>query len=359
MIYLYWFDSLRKVATIILVDKIRNIKAVVFKRKKLAILLAIIVAVVIGFIFYSQNKKEVKETAVVKSGDLKQELVLSGEIDALEKAKLAFPISGKIVFIGAKEGEIVKKNQLLASLDQASTLKNYQTAVLDYNKQRNTFEQTKDDQGFDKVEDAVNDEIKRVLQNNQYDLDKTVVSLELKDLAKRDSYLYSPIDGIVTNLGDYHVGGNEVAASPIFEVVNSTTLYFSVLADQTEVVDLVEGEPCEIVLDSFPDKTFSGVVENISFSPSEDESGTVYRIKVSLNVEDVNIRLGMTGDATFVTKEVFEVLYLPVKFVKTDDKGSFVIINEKGEKKYIKVGLETDDYVEITSGLSDKQVVYD
>ncbi len=211
------------------------------------------------------------------------------------------------------------------------------------------------------VNDATNDDIKRILQNNQYNLDKAVTSLELKELAKRDSNLYSPIQGYLTDVKDVYVGSNVVAGTPLFEIVNPNTFYFSVLADQTEVVGLTEGESCSITLDAFENKILSGNISRISYSPKEGESGTVYEVEVNLDPSQItaDVRLGMTGDATFVTREKSQALYVPSKYVKTDDKGTYVYINKNKDKKYVKTGIETDENTEIISGVSRGDVVYD
>ncbi len=330
-----------------------------FKNKKKLLAILIIIALVIVGIFIKNRNSKPQDSATVKSGNLKEELVLSGEINATEKTNLFFPVSGKINWIGVNEGDEISKNQTLASLDQSSVVKSLQSTLLDYSKQRNNFEQTKDDNGNGTPATAPNAEIKRILENNQYDLDKAVLAVELKDIAKRDSILTSPFKGIVASKSNYYVGNNITFGTTIFTILNPETIYFSVSADQTEVVSLNIGDDCEITLDAFEGKRIKGVIESISFVPDENESGTVYKVKVSVTGDIPSFRIGMTGDATFIIKEKENALYLPSKFIKSDEKGSYILLGKKKEKKYVKTGLESDESVEIVEGVSKGDIVYD
>src|SRR3990172_4217852 len=83
-------------------------------KRKLVLLVLLIILAASGFYFYRQRtKKNGFEKDTIKRGDVAEELVLSGEIDATEHAVLSFETSGKLVYVGAKEGESVKKGQVL------------------------------------------------------------------------------------------------------------------------------------------------------------------------------------------------------------------------------------------------------
>lgn len=340
--------------------KFSNIRNHLSKKKLLiGFVFLITVCALIFFLFQKGNKNVT--TTTVKRSNLESELVLSGEMDANEKVKLQFPLSGKVAWVGVKEGDAIQKGQGLASLDQRAAQKNLQASLIDYSKERNIFEQSNLDQQAIKPSDALNDRMKKILQNYQYDLDKAVVSVELQDLAKQEAFLSSPIGGIVTRADIQFAGQTALAASSTFEVVNPSSIYFLVSVDQTEVNEIKKGDSAKISLDAYPDETISGKISDISFSPKTDESGTVYSVKILLSVDNsqYKYRLGMTGDSSFITQKKINALYLPVSFVKSDDNGSYVFINSKKEKKYIKTGIETDTNIEIVSGLSEGDTIYD
>jgi len=174
--------------------------------------------------------------------------------------------------------------------------------------------------------------------------------------------LYTPIEGIVTRVAVPNVGVNITPAAAEFEVVNPKTLFFSSLADQTEVTRLKEGMKAVINLDAFPDEKIDGVVSLVSFGPKEGESATVYEVKIEMpiNNEEMRYRLGMTGDVEFVFEEKKDVLAIPLKYIKgTKNKEVYKLVNGKKEKVGIRVGKEFDGSVEILEGLKEGDVIYD
>ncbi|MBP6098564.1 MAG: efflux RND transporter periplasmic adaptor subunit [Candidatus Levybacteria bacterium] len=330
----------------------------IFKKKKI-LFVAIVVLLTISFFLYKSMgaNKDVKSTQVTKE-TIREELLLSGEVDADEKSRLTFQTSGRLSWVGIQEGDTVKKNQTLASLDTRDVQKNLEKQLNDYMKVRWDFEQTKDDNP-DKA--LYSDEIKRIVEKSQFDLNNAVLDVEIQSLAKELSLLISPISGIVTRI-DTPNAGVSVKITDTVEVVNPDTLYFRVNADQTEVTKIISGMNGNIMLDSYPDEKISGVVEDVSFVPDVNETGTVYVVKVkleSVNNSSLKYRIGMTGDITFLLQEKVDVVSIPAEFIKSDEKGSYVYVGKKKEKRYIKLGLEGDDFTEVTQGLNPGDIVYD
>ena len=330
----------------------------ILKKKKI-LFVAIGAALTLSFFLFKGmgSNKDIKSAQITKE-TIREELLLSGEVDADERSTLAFQMPGKLTLIGIKEGDTVKKNQSLASLDTRDVQKNLEKQLNDYMKVRWDFEQTKDNNP-DKA--LYSDEIKRIVEKSQFDLNNAVLDVEIQSLAKELSLLVSPISGIVTRVDTPHAGVN-IKVTDSVEIVNPDTLYFRVNADQTEVTKITSGMKGSILLDSYPEEEISGVVEDVSFVPDVNETGTVYIVKVkleSVNNSSLKYRIGMTGDITFLLQEKVDVMSVPAEFVKSDEKGSYVLIGKKKEKRYIKLGLEGDDFTEIIEGLNPGDIVYD
>ncbi len=297
--------------------------------------------------------------------DLVDEISISGEIDAREKASLQFQTSGQLAWVGVKEGDFVKKYQVIASLDKRA-LKNQMAQQLNnYMKDRWTFEQAQQDNKdwqTDGMTDLARDTIKRSLEKNQFDLNNAVLDVEANDLTLKFANLWTPIEGLVTKVETPNSGVNITPASATFEVVNPKTVYLSATADQTEVTKFNVGQQGKIVLDAFEDKTLIGTVESIAFTPKTGESGTVYELKIKLDQEntDYKIRMGMTGDINFVFKTIEDALTVPTAYVKTEDGKSYVtVMNGKTkERKEVVVGETIDGNTQIVSGLNEKDVIY-
>lgn len=321
--------------------------------------------IVILLVFFSYQKIAPTKTSkirsyTVKRQTLKETLSLSGKIDADEKVTLRFQTSGRLVWVGVKEGDYVKKYQSLASLDKREVQKKLEKALRDYSKERNDFEE---DKQVTYKNGALTDTIKRILEKNQYDLDKAVLDVEIQDLANEYSNLFTPIEGIVTKVGSSYAGVNITPTQAEFEIVNPKTVYFSGLADQTDVVKLKVDEKGEITLDAFPDKSIEGRIKSTSFTPKEGETGTVYEIKLMFREsnDDYLFRLGMTGDAAFTIREKPKAIAIPAEFIKSDNGKKYVLKKDGGKniRQEIKVGDPFDNAIEITSGLQEGDVIYD
>jgi len=322
----------------------------------------LLIVIILGLFLYqtvnsANNSKTNKKSYTVKKEDLSETLSLSGKIDAEEKAVLRFPSSGKLAWVGVREGDYVKKYQMLASLDQRQVKKTLEKYLYDYSKERNDFEES------NKVtypDGAVNDTIKRILEKNQYDLNKAVLDVELQNIALEYSYLYTPIEGIVTRVDAPYAGVNITPAQAEFEVVNPQTLFFSATADQTEVVELKKDMTGEVIFDSWPEDKIKCHIYWIGYSPKEGETGTVYELKGKLSSKK-DFRLGMTGDMSFVTKERKNIIAVPTSYLKKDKKGSYAMVENKSglKKRYIETNGEIDSKTEITSGLSPGEKIYD
>ncbi len=313
-------------------------------------------------IFYYQTQfagTKAESTYRVKRQELQETLSLSGKIAAEEKATLRFQTSGYLAWVGVKEGDRVKANQVIAGLDQQELQKTFQKYLNDYRNARWDFDQLSQTTYKDQV---ITDTIKRTIDQSQFDLNNAVLDVEIKNLAIQFSNLWTPIDGIVTRVETPLPGVNIIPTQAEFEIVNPATIYFSALADQTDVVKLQEGMRGEIVLDSYPEKTIPGIIKRISFTPKPGESETVYEVKISASDSGtLNLRLDMGGDADFVTSDKKAVLAVPLKALKTSGDQRYVYVRKDGKKKKVNVavGLETDSLAEITSGLTEGDLVYD
>lgn len=342
------------------------------KRTKFLLLLIILgVCAVLLFIRYRQDILKTyaggrEELYQVTYKPARQTLLLSGKIQADEKATLRFQAAGRLSWIGVKVGDRVEKFQSLASLDTRDVKKTLQKKLNLYMSERWDFEQSQDDydiNGAQLSRVTLTDEEKRVLEKAQFGLDNTVLDVELADLAREYSLLFTPIAGLVTRVDAPYAGMNITPATAEIEIINPQSIYFSVTADQSEVVNLKISQPADMILDSFPDTTISGTIKDIGFTPISGETGTVYEVKVSLP-QDATMqlyRMDMTGDAQFVIKENPSVLLVPLSVINSQDGEKFVYINSENKKvkKIIRTGIEYDDMVEVTAGLVDGDLVYD
>ena len=332
------------------------IKSFLFKYWKIILIIVVAGA---GIIYYFNKSDDIKTTQI-KRGDLQEEMVLSGEISAINYAKLSFETAGKIVYVGVKEGEKVNKGKLISKLDTTVLNSSYQIALSNLR----IYEATVDNV-HDQVKDHSGDETyaqKDSRTTAEANKDKAYESVISAKRNLEGASLLAPFSGVVTYVA--HPFSNVYASlgSVEAEIIDPKTMYFRVLADQTEITKVQKDQEVEISLDSFENQIFKGKVDSISFVPETGESSTTYEIKVLFNgsdLENSKFKIAMTGDSKFIVSEKNNILHLPNNYIKQDKEGKYIKINKKGEKLYIKTGIEAENDTEVLGDITEGQVVYD
>lgn len=295
-------------------------------------------------------KKDIIVTPETKS--IKSDLTLAGSVSASEIANLRFQNSGKLVWVGVKVGDRVKKWQAIASLDKNQLRKSLQTQFNNYRTNLSQFWDTQD-----KYKDTiVTDTIKRILDRTQYSLDNTVISYEISDMAIKESNLYSPIAGVVTNVDQPLTGTNITPATASFTIINPESVYFKSEIDQAEVTKISIGQKATLRVDAFPNASFDSEITYISFIPVAGQTSTVYEIRFKLPVDNKNLsyRLGMDGDALITLQQQDNALVIPLDALNDDNGKNFVWVKGQKDltKKYVTIGIENDTEVQILEGLN-------
>lgn len=330
-----------------------------YKRKRNWII-AIVVVILFLVVRGARSKSMApKETAKVTRGTVSEELVLSGEIRATRGANLVFQSGGTLSWVGVKNGDWVKKGQALEKLDTVILNASYQQSLSALHAAEANVNQIHDDlKGKDSTE-TFTETNERVSAEATHD--RAYESMVQARKALNDATLIAPFEGLVTGVANESAGMNISPAQTQVALVDPTSIYFSVTADQTDVSRFTVGEGVEIVFDAFPDEKISGMIMTISFTPSTDDSGTVYPMRVLLKPanSDYKYKIGMTGDARFILSRKDNVLSVPSKFVKSDKTGKYLLINNGADKKYIETGIEGEDVTEVKGDISEGTTIYD
>lgn len=329
--------------------KIKQVLMYPWHHKK--IFIPVIIVIILAIIFWPKPPAPL-ETQQVKKANITETISTTGKISADTSVDLTFLTSSKLVYVGVKEGDMVKKGQTIAVLDQRTLQKNLEDKLRDYSLQRNDFDQTQSDNQNRTPQQALNDDMKRILQDNQYNLEKAVLSVELKDLAKQESVLVSPIDGIVTR-ADATTPGVNVGSTTTYTIADPTTLAFSIDVDEADIGKVKNGQPVTVTLDAYPDNPLSLKVTHIDFqSHTSDNGGNVFTTKTNLQSDDSNLkyRLGMNGDAEIIVAKKENVLVVSLAAL-TDDGSVYIKKDGSYEKRKITTGIQSDTEIEVTSGL--------
>jgi RND family efflux transporter MFP subunit len=321
----------------------------------------ITVILIIGalFIAWQVNKKNATNNDLtfepVEKKDITKTLDVSGVVDAKERARLRFLAGGKLVYLGAQEGEWVKKWQTIASIDKAALQKQLDQDLNNYMKERWDFEDTMDEYEYD-IESKP---VRKAIDQEQWDLENKVLSVEIRDIAIRESSLYAPFGGVLVK-SPATVTGIQILSSDYFEIVNPKTLVFKAEIDESDIGLLSLNQQTTIELDAYDNETLDTYLNYISYSSYAGTSGTVFLIEFPIFSENIDkYRIGMNGDAQIILDTRENVLVVPFEATISRDGKYYVQIktDEGTTEKEIKIGLETDDFVEVTEGLSEGEMI--
>lgn len=335
-------------------------KTVLLAKKYWWLLAILLVVVIIGArnIAASNSKPKLTFVQPIRK-DITKTLEVSGLVDAKEKARLRFIAGGKVTRIGAKEGDWVKKWQSIATIDQADLNKRLQKDLNLYLQERYDW-----DQQLDNIEDrAIDTRERRQVDKAQLDLTNTVLDVEIRDIAIQNTTITAPFAGILVD-APTATAGVQLLSTDVFEIVNPRSLVFRAYVDEADIALVLAGQTGTITLDAFADKQLTASVSSIAYTSTETSGGTSFAIELPLAAETLDVyRIGMNGDVSLALETKTNTLSIPLAAIKERDGKTFVDVRVGDEKsqevaeREIQTGLEANEEIEVTSGLSESDFV--
>lgn len=319
-----------------------------FKKKKTYIILVIII-VIIGSVFYFKNKKAAAQYTAeeAKKGTLAQTVSVTGKVKPVEKADIAFKASGRIESLYVDIGDPVKKGQKIAKIDKGTLIAQLNQAKADVAAQQQTLASMKRGQYKIEAENAQKELV------NKYQASISAIQEQLGELV-----VYSPIDGVVT-YKNYEVGENAVANSAVVTVSGLDGIEIDADVPESDIIKVALNQKADLTFDAFTSNDhFSATVTEIEPAATEIQDVVYYKVKLKLDKDEPRLKEGMSTDIDIKTAERNNVVFAPLRAVKTENGSKYVEIlldEKKGltEKKTVTTGLEGDDgLVEIKSGLN-------
>lgn len=188
------------------------------------------------------------------------------------------------------------------------------------------------------------------------------IALEIAENEKRDSQLISPIDGVVTfiygKVGE-NISISETALSA-FLTIQADELMVEANIPETDISKIKVGNEVEMTIDAFDfTEKFKGTVKYIDRAETVIQGVVYYQIKTAFDLEDERLKSGMTTNLEIVTAQKEDVLVIPARAVNFEDSTRYVEVLKNGtpEKVVITTGLESDQLVEVTSGLQEGEKI--
>jgi membrane fusion protein (multidrug efflux system) len=281
---------------------------------------------------------------VVKPVTMQDVIYLPGETEAVEDVQVSANASGRVEWIGFREGQKVKKGDLLAKID-VSALKAalehaeaaYRLADDLYRRRQRLYEN-------------------KIIAKEEFDQSETQRTLALTDLEQikvryNHGFPKSPIAGRINHLY-LDVGEYADVGKPIADIVNIDKIKINVRVPELDVRFVKKGQKTPVRIDAFPDRILIGIVDFVAFKA--DSATKTFLVRSVIDNPDHDIRPGMIGRVAFVRRVISDAIAAPL-FTLVDKGGERILYVEKdgiAESRTISIGVIEGDRVQITKGLN-------
>lgn len=349
--------------------------------RRIAILL-LILALLGGGVFWLTRPKPITVAArEVDRGRVESTLAntRAGTVEACQRTKLSTIMGGRIEYLGVKEGDRVKKGQLLlklwnddqqanTSLAQAqialATRRSDEACIAASNAEAEARRQSElRNKGFvspSKEEAARTEaEVKRAACNtSKADIAQTEAKLKATRVEQGRVALYAPFDGIVAKivgeLGEYSTPSPPgVPTPPAIDLIDDTCLYVSAPMDEVDAPRISAGQPVRISLDALPGKTLPGKVRRVApYVLAVEKQARTVEIEVDFEQPEQlgKLLVGYSADVEILLDQRPDTLRVPTAAIQEGGK-VLVVSNDRLEERQIKTGLANWEYTEVLEGL--------
>lgn len=344
--------------------------------KQIKILIAIlVVSMIIVLPACGSSNEQIKVKAdQARTGQLEVKFPVSGALLPVQAADLTASLSGKVTEVFVSVGDSVKQGQILARLDDSALSAQYQQSVSSYQQLERSQSQASinlnsasDALARTKILYAEGAVAKIQLDSDQksYDLAKSQADSSASVSAAKASMdsirnqllnaeIKSPFAGVVLN-ENVSVGENASMGSTLFSVGDMSLLKLKGTIKQEALPYIKNGQAVDLFIDIYPERTFTGSIENIG--AMSVSTGSYFPVEISLKNNE-NLAAGLSAHAEILVKGASHIIVPQAAIV--ENKGEsylFVIENGIAKKKTVITGLRNDQDIEILKGLGGKEIV--
>jgi HlyD family secretion protein len=345
--------------------------------------------------------------------DITEIVTANGKIQPEVELKISSDVSGEIVEMKVKEGDRVKKGDLLcrikpdiyesslekmsasvnstkagmqnayAIVEQATAnLRNSESAFL---RNKKLYEQnaisTQEFEASKSQFESAKANLKAAEENakgSEYNIKSAEASLREANTNLSKTYIYAPVDGTVSRLnkeqGERVVGTATMEGTEIMRLANLNEMEVSVDVNENDIVRVHLKDLAVIEVDAYGDRKFSGIVTEIANSANATsglsaEQVTNFTVKIRIIQESYKdlitpenpapFRPGMSAAVEIQTKTVSAVLSVPILSVTTRIDSSKIQAAEKEKAGELEVtNLEAEKKEKKNEGLKPDEVVF-
>ncbi len=306
----------------------------------------VLALVVIGALRGRAGKVESVQLARVRQEDITSRVRAPGKIEAKTQVKVSADIMGKIVVLAVKEGDPVRRGQLMLQLDdtqyraydaqaraaaasavarEREASQALKSAEATYRRQQALFEQKLlSDAEWDQAQSIIQS-ARSAAQAARQEVARSEAAVQGASDNLRKTRFLAPFDGVVSAL-NVEAGENVITGTmnnpgtEILVVSDLSRMLVRADVDETDVVDMRVGQKAKITVDALPDTSFQGTVTEIGNTAKRSltsaiEGQTNFEVKVVFDRDVPQVRPGMTADVEIETATHGRTLGVPIQAV--------------------------------------------
>ncbi len=345
------------------------------------------------------NKDKGKEVEVANAalGTIVETVSATGKIQPEIEVKIASMVSGEIIDLPIKEGQVVKKGDLLVKINPDLYTSGLNRSVANLSGSKAGLSQS--DASYNEAK--ANYDRNKTLFNkgiiSKSDWDKSIASFEVAKANKQSAYytvqsasasvneakdnlgrtvIYAPADGTISvmnvELGERVLGTQQMAGTELLRVANLNNMEVEVDVNENDIVKIKVGDLANVEVDAYLKKGFKGVVTSISNSASTAltaDQVTNFKVKVRILKDSYKdliagkpvsyspFRPGMTATVDIITTTKNNVVQVPISAVVVKSDTAAVKFSEmvnaeekpaaKSDKKFECVFVKIGDKAKI------------
>ena len=298
----------------------------------------------------NQKAVQIVEVTPASSTDAARDLLLSGSLEADRSWSLSFSTLGTVEQVLVREGQAVKRGQILARLSARS----YQDALgIATSKARQA------EDAYRRLEPMYKNqtlpEIKMVEIESGRAQARLAVSIASKAVA--DTVLHAPDSGVI--LKRYAEPGMNLAPGlPAFTLVQTTTMVANVSLPEKQISRISKGDRAEVTVDALG-RTLEGTVTEVAITA--DILTRSYQVKVAVPNPDGALRVGMVAEARFHHKEGGKAIVVVGQAVHVDGAGDHHVFvlgpDSRLQRRRVKVLGFLKEGTAIAEGVTEGEMV--
>jgi HlyD family secretion protein len=378
------------------------------RNKKVAIsVIALAIAIIAVFVAMKAKgakKEEVKlpvKVGKAEVGDVQVKVTEVGNVQPEVKVDVKSAVSGKVIEILHRDGDVVKRGDTLARVEPdlaqaqslAETKNQLSSTQIRYEQARKNYEQdhklfvsgllaNKQNRDSESEYLAAKQEYEKAQE--KYNLvEKSGIPISQSAASFQGSNVTAPMSGVVltknVEIGESITSGVSSfnAGTVMFTVADVSKMIVKAGVNEVDIGKIHVGMPVKVTLDAYPKIAFAGRIDRIAPAVRLDDKVRVFDVEVRLDAQGRELRSGMTANIEVAGERKEKVLTIPVEAVFQRDEGEIVFVKklidpktaaeqEKSkkadkdnkdawkqyfEKRTVATGLSDNARVEIVKGL--------